>query len=126
MVLLDAVHEASEEVQITELTVREGELFVEEGRLLEGGMIEHVAQSAAAGIGVASASSGSGTPPIGFIGGISRLRIHELPRIGTTLHTTIRVQHSMEGVRLVHGTVRSGGTVLGEMELKVFIMSDPQ
>lgn len=110
----------------TALTVETTNPFVEDGRLLEGGLIEHVAQSVALGMGHEALGDVVGTsPPVGFIGAISRLSIQRLPAVGERLETQVQVTYRMAQVQVVHGQVRCGEEPVAEMEMKVFIMDRP-
>ncbi|NUQ16699.1 MAG: hydroxymyristoyl-ACP dehydratase [Flavobacteriales bacterium] len=122
IILVDELTASDGDTHHTRLTVRDDNVFAEHGRLLEAGLIEHVAQSTALGTGYAAAGADAGSPPVGFIGAVSRLRIDRLPVVGALLETTIALQHRLPQVQVLHGTVRSGGTVIAEMEMKVFLM----
>mgnify|MGYP000025739302 FL=1 len=123
IVLVDELVTSDGDTHTTRLVVRADNVFAEEGHLLEAGLIEHVAQSTALGTGYAAAGAGEGEPPVGFIGAVSRLRIERLPRIGEQLETTVAMQHRLANVQVLLGTVRAAGTVIAEMEMKVFLMT---
>ncbi|MBK6540550.1 MAG: 3-hydroxyacyl-ACP dehydratase [Flavobacteriales bacterium] len=122
IVLVDQLMEAEADRTVTCLTVAANNPFVEDGLLLEGGLIEHVAQSSAVGSGYAGARSGERDPRVGFIGAVTRLRIERHPVLGEQLETEVITSLRMENVQVIHGTVRCHGDVLAEMEMKVFLM----
>ncbi|MCB0792689.1 MAG: hypothetical protein H6595_09025 [Flavobacteriales bacterium] len=124
IILVDEMLERGPDHIITGITVRPDDLFVEDDHMREGGLIEHVAQSAALGIGLSKAAEADGAPPIGFIGSVSRLRIARTPRIGERLRTEVRTQHRIGPVEVVQGLVRSNGEEIATMEMKVFLMDD--
>ncbi|MEO8067001.1 MAG: hypothetical protein ABI599_04835 [Flavobacteriales bacterium] len=120
------VHElvsATPDELLSRFDVLATDVFAEDGVLLEGGVIENVAQTAALGMGYSSALEGV-PPPVGFIGAVSKLSIARLPLVGETLHTTVRVTHRLEQVQVLHGVVRVGDEQLAEMEMKVFLVGD--
>jgi len=125
IILVDELTATDGDNHSTRLTVRADNVFAEDGHLLEAGLIEHVAQSTALGTGHAAAHAGEGEPPVGFIGAVSRLRIDRLPRVGEVLDTTVAMQHRLANVQVLQGTVRCAGTVIAEMEMKVFLMGGP-
>ncbi len=122
IVLVDELVASDGDTHATRLLVRDDNVFAEDGRLLEAGLIEHVAQSTALGTGYAAAGAGEGEPPVGFIGAVSRLRIERLPRTGELLETTVAMQHRLANVQVLQGTVRAAGAIVAEMEMKVFLM----
>ncbi len=122
IVLVDELIASDGDNHLTRLTVRPDNVFTENGHLLEAGLIEHVAQSTALGTGYASAGAGEGSPPVGFIGAVSRLRIERLPAVGEQLETTVAMQHRLVQVQVLQGTVRCGAAVIATMEMKVFLM----
>lgn len=123
MVMVHELVSATRDELLSRFEVLAADVFAEDGLLLEGGVIENVAQTAALGMGYGAAMEGS-PPPVGFIGAVSKLVIDRLPRIGETLHTTVRVTHRLEQVQVVHGSVRVGEVQLAEMEMKVFLVGD--
>lgn len=123
MVMVHELVSATPDELLSRFDVLATDVFAEDGVLLEGGVIENVAQTAALGMGYSSAMQGA-PPPVGFIGAVSKLVIDRLPRIGETLHTSVRVTHRLEQVQVLHGTVRVGEEQLAEMEMKVFLVGD--
>ena len=90
IVMVDTFFAADEEGAETGLHVQSGNLFCNEGLLREPGMIEHVAQSAAAFAGYAPFTKGE-SPKLGFIGEVKKFKIARLPKVGEFLHTSLRV-----------------------------------
>ena len=104
-VMIDEVVSADETVSTTTFTVREGHLFVEEGVFQEAGLVENMAQTAAAGTGLKAAQKGEAAP-VGFIGALKNLKINELPQVGSTLTTEIKFLHQVLNAHIVQGTVK--------------------
>lgn len=102
-------------------TVPAGHLLVENGALLDAGLLENAAQTAALGMGHEAARAGS-APPLGFIGAISKLSILGRAEAGQRLETEVAVKHEVMNARVLSATVTCGGRVLADMELKVFLM----
>lgn len=124
IVLVDELVESEPDRTVTRLTVATRNPFVEGGLLLEGGLIEHVAQSSALGSGYTGAQAGEGDPRVGFIGAVTRLRIDRHPMVGEQLESEVIMLHRMEHVQVIQGTVRCAGSVIAEMEMKVFLMEN--
>lgn len=81
MVMVDALHEADAEGGETGLTVKEDNVFCIDSQLIEPGIIEHSAQSAAAFAGYRYFLAGE-EPHIGLIGEIKSFRIGRNRRWG--------------------------------------------
>src|SRR5471030_1367441 len=80
---------------ISGLTVKEENIFCKNGVLCEPGIIENIAQTAGLRLGyLVSEMQQNGeklNPPMGYIGAIKNLIIHQLPKIGAELKTEIFV-----------------------------------
>lgn len=96
-------------------------ILVEDGRLSEAGLVENIAQTAAARAGYISRSEGKPVS-LGYIGAVQKLTVHALPVAGAALRTTIDVKHQIFNATVVEGTVRAGDEVLASCEMKIFIV----
>lgn len=120
IVMVDRLSSIEEGVSYTELEVRADNLFVERGVLSECGLIEHIAQSAAARIGYLFRMRGE-VVPIGYIGSVNQFALGRLPRVGERLTTSIRVLQEVYQVSLVEAEVRSGDEVVASSRMKIFL-----
>lgn len=120
IVMVDRLTSIEEGVSYTELEVRADNLFVERGVLSESGLIEHIAQSAAARIGYLFRMRGEAVP-IGYIGSVNQFALGRLPRVGERLTTSIRVLQEVYQVSLVEAEVRSGDEVVASSRMKIFL-----
>lgn len=111
-------HDSNE--TLTRFTVPAGHLFVEHGRFTEPGLIENMAQTAAAGQGKEAAGKGD-KPPVGFIGQIKDLHIYELPQVRQTLTTSIRVESRVMDVTVAKGQVHVEGKLVAEARYSIFL-----
>ena len=123
IVMVDTFFCADEESAETGFHVQSGNLFCEEGVLREPGLIEHVAQSAAAFAGYAPYKKGE-LPKLGFIGEVKKFKIVRLPGIGEFLHTRLRVLGEAGGVTLISAETKSDEEVLATCQMKIFIKED--
>lgn len=105
------------------LTVRDENIFCEENILHEGGLIEHIAQSAALRVGYEHVRMGQPVP-VGFIGSVNRLRLYELPRKGDHLRTTLAVEAEMMGITLVSATVEVRNRVVAKGQIKIALQKE--
>ena len=123
IVMVDTFFCAYEESAETGLHVQSDNIFCEGGFLREPGMIEHVAQSAAAFAGYAPFTKGE-SPRLGFIGEVKKFKIVRLPKVGEFLYTRLRVLGEAAGVTLISAETKSGEEVLATCQMKIFIMED--
>ena len=119
-VQVDELVSASDSVFVTRMTVRPGNLLLGNGYLMESGLIENIAQSAALGFGYQGRESGQ-EPKVGYIGAISRVEVNVLPAVGDTITTRVTVLHRLDPVVMVHGVCYCGDEKLLEGEIKLVI-----
>jgi 3-hydroxymyristoyl/3-hydroxydecanoyl-(acyl carrier protein) dehydratase len=119
-VMVDSLIEASESGFETTFSVSEDNLFIEDDFLQEPALIENVAQTAAAGLGYLN-SKLDAEPKLGFIGAVSKLKVHSLPKINSIINTTVTVLFRMENIFLVKGVNKVDDIVLLECEMKIVI-----
>lgn len=120
IVMIDTFFCADEESAETGLHVQSGNLFCEGDLLREPGLIEHVAQSAAAFAGYAPYTRGE-QPKLGFIGEVKKFKISRLPNIGEFLHTRLRVLGEAAGVTLIAAETISEREIVASCQMKIFI-----
>lgn len=96
MMMVDTLFSADENGGETGLTVLEDNVFCIDGHLLEPGIIEHSAQSAAAFAGYRYFLAGE-EPHIGLIGEIKAFRISRRPAAGENLRTRVTVTGGGDG-----------------------------
>lgn len=56
---------------------------------------------------------------IGVIGAIKNLRIFELPKVGDTITTTVKVVCEVLAITMVTAEVRCGDTLIASCEMKI-------
>ena len=117
-VMIDRLVSCDEVFAVTELTIREDNIFVEDERLTSSGLIENIAQTCAARIGYINLSDG-GTVKIGVIGAISNLNIARTPKVGEKLTTTIKLLEEVFQMTLVEAVIMSGDEELVRANMKI-------
>ena len=120
MVLVSGLLSASEKSVTTWFQIEEGNIFVKDGRLQESGLIENIAQSAAAMNGYRARYEG-GTVKNGYIGGIKNLEIFSLPESCDRLTTVVTETYRVMDVSIVFGEVKAKDEVIARCEMKVFM-----
>ncbi len=104
----------------SDFKITDQNIFLENDVLQEPALIENIAQTCAAGFGYLESISGS-EPRLGFIGAISKLEVHRLPRVQTTINTIVKVTYQMENIFLVIGENFCEGEKLLACEMKIVI-----
>lgn len=120
IVMVDSFFEADTESATTGLTIQCDNIFCLDGIMQEAGIIEHVAQSAAAFAGYAPYTKGE-SPKLGFIGEVKRFKILNLPHAGDSLVTTLKVLGEAAGVTLISAETLKGSEVIATGQMKIFI-----
>lgn len=124
IVMVDTFFSADETDAETGLHIHTDNIFSQDGTLQEPGLIEHVAQSAAAFAGYAPYTRGE-APKLGFIGEVKKFKISRLPLSGDFLHTCLHVMGEAGGVTLIAAEVKSAdGDTLATCQMKIFIKEE--
>jgi hypothetical protein len=120
IVMVDTLVAVSEKVTETAFTVKAGALFVEDGVLQEAGLIENIAQTAAAGVGYQCAVNNVEVP-VGFIGAVKNLTIDYLPKVGEQIRTRVEVLEEIFDMSLIKGESFVGDKPVLVCEMKIVL-----
>lgn len=123
IVMVDSFFGIEENCSYSGLTITSDNIFCEAGKLQEPGVIEHIAQSAAARIGFIYTRQGAQVP-LGFIGSVDKLKIYNLPEVGIKLFTEITVVQEVFDITLVSAQVKAGEELIAECRMKIFIKKE--
>jgi predicted hotdog family 3-hydroxylacyl-ACP dehydratase len=105
-------------------TIPENHLMVRNGQLTEGGLLENIAQTVAAGAGFMAMNSGQNVQE-GYIASAKNFEVFELPTAGDTLITEVTIQESIAGMTIVSGeVVTRDETLLARCELRVMLKEE--
>ncbi|MCM1168342.1 MAG: hydroxymyristoyl-ACP dehydratase [Bacteroides sp.] len=107
-------------VSHTVFTVRSRNMFCEDGKLSECGLIEHMAQSAAARAGWLALQKGEKVR-LGFIGSVNNFEVNGLPCVGQELRTEVSVVQEVFGISLVRAVVFADGGEIARGEMKIVL-----
>lgn len=102
------------------LKITEANIFVENGLLTEPGLIENIAQTAAARIGYICKTENKPVP-LGYIGAVQKLEISGLPKIDEEIKTEIQIINEVFNVTIIGGKITCEGKLLVQCEMKIFI-----
>ena len=120
IVMIDTLQRVDGAVTETVFTVLQNTLFVKDAVFQEPGLIENIAQTAAAGVGYTCALNNTAVP-VGFIGAIKNLTIEYLPKVGDTLVTRVEVLEEIFDMTLIKGESFVGSIRVASCEMKIVL-----
>lgn len=120
VVMIDNIVEISESKVVCKFEVKNDNLFVSQGRFLEPGIIENMAQTIAAGAGY-RAKVKNEKVKLGYIAAIKNLNIYELPSVGDILNTSVLIVNEVFSVTIVQAEVMCGNKTIAGCEMRIFI-----
>ena len=123
IVMVDEFLGIEESVSKSSLTVREDNIFVDDATLSECGLIEHIAQSAAARVGHIF-NTLNRPIPIGYIGSVNDFAIAAHPKVGDTVYTTIEVIQEVFNITLIRAVCRVNDVEIATCKMKIFLDTD--
>jgi len=101
--------------------LKEGDLAVADGAVLETALVECVAQTVAAAMGHRAKMSGKpGWPGAGMLTGVSNFRVQARPPAGAELRIEIRELKRLGPMLMIAGVVSCEGKVVASGELTLY------
>jgi 3-hydroxymyristoyl/3-hydroxydecanoyl-(acyl carrier protein) dehydratase len=119
-VMVDEILLSSELSTQSKFLVRADNIFVENGLLKEPGLVENIAQTAAARAGYISHME-SKPVSVGYIGAIKNLQINSFPKVGDEIITEITIENQIFNVTLIAGKIICNNKILAQCQMKIFI-----
>ena len=120
-VMISKLPNVDEKSACAELFIAADNIFVQNGFFAEAGIIEHIAQTCAAGMGYINVCTHNNTVKIGFLSAIRNLTFNRLPKVGETLTTCVAIVEFVMGMTLVKSEVKINDETIAEGEMKIFI-----
>jgi len=117
-VMIDNLLDASEETFKSDFKIVHGNIFLDNGYLREFALIENIAQTSSAGLAITKKFTGTKKPD-GYLGGISKLKLYELPKLDDTIYTIVSLLVQLENLFLIKGVNYLDGRMLMECEMKL-------
>lgn len=119
-VMIDKLLSFSETGISTGFSIKPDNIFVENGEFKEPGLVENIAQTAAARAGYISKTENKPVL-VGYIGAVNNLEIYFLPRAGDELITEITIENQIFDVTLISGKIVCNGKPVARCNMKIFI-----
>lgn len=103
---------------IASYTIPADNVMVTDGVFSEGGLLENMAQTAAAHAGARSVAE---QKPVqkGYIAAVRSFDVHRLPLAGTRIDTEIRVDDQAGDVTMVSGRIECAGELIASCRMTV-------
>lgn len=119
-VMIDKLLYSDEKSTCSGFVIPSDNLFVENGVFGVPGLVENIAQTAAARVGYIARQENVPVP-IGYIGAIKNLEIFNLPEVNDELETEITIENQVFDVTIISGRVKCKKLILAQCEMKIFI-----
>jgi len=117
-VMIDRLVSAGDNTASGELTVRSDNVLYNKGFLREPGIMEFMAQTAAAYTGFRRMGRQEKVAE-GYIGAIKNIIIYSLPPLNSVIYSEIIIENEIVGYTLVRARVTMEGAVIAECEMRI-------
>ena len=111
---------SDDNVTRTKFIIPADNIFVIDGAFSEAGLMENMAQTAAAGSGNMARIENRAVAT-GYIGQVKNFEVFELPKIGDELITEIKVEVQVFDAGIVSGKIWREDNLVAQCEMKIFI-----
>jgi predicted hotdog family 3-hydroxylacyl-ACP dehydratase len=95
-------------------------IFTENGEFSEAGLMENIAQTAAAGAGYIAHLQNKPVSA-GYIGALKNLEIFSLPKVNDELQTEVKIENKVFDITLISGRVWREDELVAYCEMKIFV-----
>lgn len=119
MVMVHGLLEANDTYAVTSLSVEPENIFVSKEYLREPGLVENIAQTAAAQVGY-QCSIKNFPVPIGYIAAVKDLVIMRLPKLNAVLTTSVKITNQIFDITVVEGKIETSGQLCCTCEMRIF------
>lgn len=124
MVMIDMLTHSEENSAKGCFYIKDSNVFCDDEHLQEAGLIEFIAQTAAAYVGYIQLSTQKEVR-LGFIGMIKNLAIYSLPKINSEILSEIIVENELLGYTIITGKVFQNNAVIAECEMRILLEPQP-
>ena len=119
-VLVDELLHCDEVCTRTAFHIREENVLVANGEFTEGGLMENIAQTAAARAGYLAMRENKPVLP-GYIGAVKNFEVFGLPKVNNDLVTEISIENQVFDVTVISGIVMCNDIIVARCEMNIFI-----
>lgn len=107
----------------TSFTIPEGHVMTINNRLTEGGLLENIAQTAAASAGFIAINAGQPVQE-GYIAAAKNFEVFSLPVVGDTLTTEVTLLENLGGMHIISGKITRDEELLAQCELRIMLKEE--
>ena len=119
-VMVDKLLRSDENSTQTAFRVNEGNVLVMNGEFSEAGLMENIAQTAAARAGCMAMRENKPIA-VGYIVAVKNLQIFDLPKINDELVTEVKIENQVFDLILISGIIKCNDIVMAQCEMNIFI-----
>jgi predicted hotdog family 3-hydroxylacyl-ACP dehydratase len=119
-VMIDELLYCDESSTGTAFRVDGKNVLVINGEFTEAGLMENIAQTAAARAGYV-AQKEHRSVAVGYIGAVKNFEVFELPKIGDDLITEVKIENQVFDVTIISATVKCNNVIMAKCEMNIFI-----
>ncbi len=119
-IMISRLASVSDNTASSILNITNENIFIKDGYFYEAGIIENIAQTAAAMTGY-HAIANNNEVKRGYLGAIKNLKINNLPKVNSQIKTTITIENAVMNVIIILGKVVQKGNIIAECEMKIFL-----
>jgi predicted hotdog family 3-hydroxylacyl-ACP dehydratase len=119
-VMIGKLLHSDDNITKTSFTVTPDNVLVINNKFSEAGLMENMAQTAAAGQGNLARIEDRPIA-IGYIGAVKNLEVFELPLINDELNTETKIEIRLLNIAIVSGKVWCNDRLIAQCEMKIFI-----
>ena len=119
-VMVDKMFDYTETSLVSGFTIQKESIFFQDGKFVESGLIEHIAQSIALHTGYQFFLKKE-PAPTGYIGSIKDIEIQKLPALGDEIQTTVSILQEFAGVTLVDAVTKLNDVIIASGQMKTVL-----
>ncbi len=112
--------QCTETSTLTVFKVKAGNFLVTNSEFTEAGLMENIAQTAAAGAGYMAVKKNEQVKP-GYIGSVRNFEVFDLPKTNDDLFTEVKTIDQVFDVTIISGTVKCNGVLMAKCEMNIFL-----
>jgi len=119
-VMVDQLLHSDEDCTRTAFLIKEENVLVTNSEFTEAGLMENIAQTAAARAGYLALKDNKPVLP-GYIGAVKNFEIFGLPKVSDDLVTEIKIENQVFDVTVISGIVICNDMIIAKCEMNIFI-----
>ena len=119
-VMIDALLYVDDTTARTSFKAKADNVFNEDGFFAEAGLLENIAQTAAAGAGYKALQQNK-PAPLGYIAAVKNFEVFFLPVINSELKTEIVTTGHVMNMQLIGGKILLNDELVAQCEMRIFI-----